>query len=209
MERAFNLSVTVDSIGLWRDGACSVGFWEADIQRVLVDSVIRSTGQRVLEVGFGLGLAHAQLQSWRPQIHIVVEADLDVKPAIGQSACTMWSGLRWQQAVDRLPDAYFEGIVFDPDPERPADLGWTPERVREWAWSGISHLSQKLALGGHFGFLDFTGKALDDAEFNASVIGIGCSARRVRVFVDPPQSCKYATRGWAEVVVVKRGGASQ
>jgi len=95
--------------------------WEAPYMAALA-AVACGNGGRVLEVGFGLGISAACVDS-HPAVeeHVIVEANEEV---LGQAALwadgtkrptTVYGGF-WQELVKEFDDGSFSGVLFDAFP---------------------------------------------------------------------------------------------
>ena len=188
-------------------GYVSVGAWELECQRMLVKLAVPTSGLSVLEIGYGLGLASTAIQTGcSPALHVTVEAN----PAVACGALGRRIGneilivSRWQSIFRHLAVGTFDSIVFDPDPEVPADISWNSSDVANWALPGITSLSPLLRPGGRFGCLDFTNQLLLTSDFSARANELGLAVDSAQVPISPPNDCKYARPGYATVVVATK-----
>ena len=80
-----------------------------------------SNGGRVLEIGFGLGIAANFIQQHELREHWIIEANDTVFEALESWAATARSPVQcvrgfWEAITPRFPDGIFDGILFDPYP---------------------------------------------------------------------------------------------
>ena len=91
--------------------------WEKGIMAKSADAILSSPGLRVLNIGFGMGIIDALIQSHsnKPMEHHIIEAHSDVLKVIESTGWQDKSGVfihagRWQEV---LPTMMNEGLVFD------------------------------------------------------------------------------------------------
>jgi guanidinoacetate N-methyltransferase len=100
--------------------------WEASYMQTLA-ALAGSRGGRVLEVGFGLGLAAGFLQQQGIEAHWIIEANREVFARLGTFAAqaripvTPLLGF-WQEMTREMPEASFSGILFDTYPLSEAEI---------------------------------------------------------------------------------------
>lgn len=96
--------------------------WETGYMDALAE-IASSNGGAVLELGYGMGLSSAAIQSRGVDAHYVIECHPDViercltsfRPAIQASRMHILSGF-WQDITPRLRSESFDGILFDTYP---------------------------------------------------------------------------------------------
>lgn len=74
-------------------------------------------GLSVLNVGFGLGLIDTELQKYKPQKHVIIEAHPDVYAHMLELGWDKKEGVRilfgrWQDVIESIEEK-FDGIFFD------------------------------------------------------------------------------------------------
>ncbi len=96
--------------------------WESGYMQKLA-AIASHSGGRVLEVGYGMGLSARAIQSHKPEAHWVIECNDDViKKAEDDFAKELSNGRMrllpgfWEDVTPTLPDASFDGILFDTYP---------------------------------------------------------------------------------------------
>ena len=100
--------------------------WASPYMKMLAEITTRNGG-RVLEIGFGLGISAKYIQKHDIEEHLIIEANHDVfvklREFAQQSPCkTIPLEGTWQDIVSTLPEASFDGILFDPYPITEDDL---------------------------------------------------------------------------------------
>merc|ERR1712050_441505 len=81
----------------------------------------------VLNVGFGLGLVDESLQAQKPRCHHIIEPHPDVLAEARRQGWHKRAGVvlhegRWQDVLDKLPDASLDAVFFDTWDETYVDL---------------------------------------------------------------------------------------
>ncbi len=94
--------------------------WEMPYMKELA-KVASTNGGRILEVGFGLGIASRYIQAEKIQEHVVIEANKDVFKNLLEFAQNTEKKVipiygKWETIVPLLNDAMFDGILYDTYP---------------------------------------------------------------------------------------------
>jgi len=129
--------------------------WETDIMRRSAELLATTTGLRVLNVGFGMGIVDGFFQQKSPASHHIIEAHPDVIARIKQDGWHEKSGViihegRWQDVLPKIVeqgDVMFDAIYFDTFAE---DYKALREFFSEYA-------VQLLEPQGRFGFFNGLG----------------------------------------------------
>jgi hypothetical protein len=158
------------SDGLYIIGECVVAHDEVAAQEGLADALTRPRPRRLLEIGYGLGLAHRQLRRDPPAEHWVVEGNEELaKACVAANTGTLPVPrvLRdtWEHVVASAPRRYFDAVLFDPypfDAEARYMEGWFA-KFSFVARKAADALAEILDEGGRLGFLNFDPDRCDDS----------------------------------------------
>ena len=174
--------------------------WEEPYMQILA-SIAASQGGRVLEVGFGMGMAAACLQTFPIDEHVIIEANADVFQRLVEFAknathtVTPLKGM-WEDVVPSLADASFDGILYDTYPLSEDDLHLHQFRF-------IKEAHRLLRPGGVLTYCNVTSWGHLKAEYPDDVTlfretqaprleELGFTDYSVKsVAVNPPPTCKY------------------
>jgi guanidinoacetate N-methyltransferase len=168
--------------------------WELGYMKTLAGIAGRGNDS-VLELGYGLGLSAAAVQSWKPRSHVVVECHPDViakclvdqREAVAASRLHVISGF-WQDVVAQLRDESFDGILFDAYP-------MSADAVHKNHFEFFTTARRLLRPGGRFTYYSdevskFSAEHLDalrSAGFvDAEIDSLVCE-------MQPPKDCEYWT----------------
>lgn len=94
--------------------------WETPFMHKLAD-IAASKGGRVLEIGFGMGIAATQIETHELTDHVIIECNNDVferleKWKINQpNKVTSCKGM-WEDVAPSFEDSSFDGILYDTYP---------------------------------------------------------------------------------------------
>ncbi|ORZ36193.1 S-adenosyl-L-methionine-dependent methyltransferase [Catenaria anguillulae PL171] len=137
--------------------------WETPLMQASVDRIVTGKGQKVLNVGFGLGIIDKMIQSCEPSEHHIIEAHPDVLAHIAtlplfnktNPTVTVHKGT-WREVIPALVASHaghFDAIYFDTYGEYYQDL------------AEFHHAAQQLlAPGGRYSW--FHGGGASNAVFN-------------------------------------------
>ena len=207
MNHLSSQTTQVTEKGLLHNGFVSVGFWERPIQETLVEQVVWKKGLNVLEIGYGLGMAANAIQKLRhPAQHIIFEADQIVADRSQKEMA--WSDhvlvvQRWQTPGDYLGAMLFDALVFDSDPEIPADLRWEVDDIFEWIKPPLMLLRRHLAKTARFGFIDFSNRISRHDPFIELANHLGATIHEKKCSAIPYSGCQYSETGDSTVVTLR------
>jgi len=169
------IEITINQLLI--DGHPVMETWEDAYMKQLA-AIAASSGGVVLEVGFGLGISAAFIQEHSVSEHWIIEANAsvfknllefneiypNVKPLFGF----------WQEVTPPLPDASFDGILFDTYPISQDELhtarfSFFAEAYRLLKPGGVfTHYSGEVEFTSEYkgllndaGFAEFTGDLVD------------------------------------------------
>lgn len=161
--------------------------WEEPYMKRLAE-IATMNGGKVLEVGFGLGIAASYIQENSLEEHHIIEANDQVFERMKCFAkATKWrtilhSGF-WEDVSSKFEDEFFDGILFDTYPI-------ILEELHTARFSFFSEANRLLKVGGVFthysGELDFTDEYIEYlrkagfSNFSGELVS-----------VNPPNDCLY------------------
>ena len=94
--------------------------WETPYMEQLA-MVTTGKGGKILEVGFGLGIAASVIQAQAIEEHHIIEANEEVYQSLVKFAENSQKPIQpylgtWQAVISQLPDKKFDGILYDAYP---------------------------------------------------------------------------------------------
>jgi len=184
----------------------SVQAWEAPIQKALVAHTVRS-GDVVVEIGYGLGMASAEIQGRCPRAHWIVEPYPDVFSTNLPRILATSTGVmitRWQDVLQLLRDEVADAIVYDADPELIPDFSGTAADHFLFVKDILQSAPRLLAKGGRLGFIDFSGGLYRYREFAASLKHQSLKLDRYDIKVEPSPGCCYAKEGMGNIIIITK-----
>ncbi|MFG3817966.1 methyltransferase domain-containing protein [Limnothrix redekei] len=180
-------SIYLDDFRLEIAGHPVMESWEDPYMKKLAE-IATGNGGKVLEVGFGMGIAASYIQEYSISEHHIIEANNEVFRQLqhfaGSSKVNVISYLGfWEDITQQFEDEYFDGILFDTYPI-------IIEELYTARFSFFSEAFRLLKPGGVFthysGELTFTDeytallKAANFRNFSSELIS-----------VKPPHDCLY------------------
>lgn len=161
--------------------------WEEPYMKKLAE-IATNNGGKILEVGFGLGIAASYIQNNSIKEHHIIEANEQVferMKSFSESAkCNTFLYLGfWEEISSNFEDEFFDGILFDTYPI-------TFEELHTARFSFFAEAYRLLKSGGIFthysGEIEFTEEyiqCLHEAGFK--------KFSGLSIFVNPPNDCLY------------------
>jgi len=179
--------ICIDELRLEIAGHPVMEKWEEPYMKRLAE-IATMNGGKVLEVGFGLGIASLYIQENLVKEHHIIEANDQVfermKSFAKSAKCptVLHSGF-WEDVSSKFENEFFDGILFDTYPI-------TFEELHTARFSFFSEAYRLLKVGGVFthysGELDFTD------EYIAYLLQAGFSNFSGELIsVSPPKDCLY------------------
>jgi guanidinoacetate N-methyltransferase len=165
--------------------------WEMPLMHRM--AAVCRPGDRVLEVGFGLGISASAIQSRNPSLHVIVEANLSVAARARQSlkhqvdcgAVKIIDKL-WQDASSELMSfAPYDFVVFDAFPLEASEL-------RRTHFSFFAVAAQLLKPLGRFTYFSDERTSLSAGhEWLLRTAFPDCRITTEPVLVTPVSGCEY------------------
>jgi guanidinoacetate N-methyltransferase len=162
--------------------------WEEPYMAALA-AIACSRAGRVLEVGFGLGIAASHIQAYEIAEHIVIEANQNVYERLQAFARHTRVPMRvlfgfWQEVARTLPDESVSGILFDTYP-------LIPEESHRNHFPFLPEAHRLLVEGGVLTY--YSDETHDfSAEHREALQSAGFRTIEKRVcVVNPPAECTY------------------
>jgi hypothetical protein len=179
--------------------------WEEDLQHSLVSGVV-APGDRVVEIGYGLGFASTQILALNPAEYLILEAHPFVydlaRQRLGENSNTIIVQDFWQNVCPPEIHNRFQALIYDPYPvcaNQPFDgsLAMTFDLFLEF----VPHARRWVLPGGRWGFLDFSCEIADNPRFRRIV---GESDFAVSVYSEqlPVVHASYARESHTHIVVL-------
>ena len=200
-----SLPARFTNTGLSIGGFSVVETWERPIQRKLC-SVASRRGGKILEVGYGMGMASTHIRQSQPQEHWIIEAHPDVAAKARlevsqQPGVTLIEDL-WQNIVMNFPSRFFDGIVFDAYPLVGGFDGSTDATLGLIA--DFLPLAVRILIGGGtLAFVDFSLEAA--APLSELTVNTFTSLKEHVVNVRIPDGCSYASGEVSHVIELTEG----
>lgn len=161
--------------------------WEEPYMKKLAE-IATTNGGRVLEVGFGLGIAASYIQENSVTEHHIIEANDQVfermKSFAKSAKCrtVLYSGF-WEEISSNFENEFFDGILFDTYPI-------TFEELHTARFSFFSEAYRLLKVGGVF--THYSGELKFTDEYSSYLNQAGFSTYSGSlVSVNPPIDCLY------------------
>ncbi|MDR5790299.1 hypothetical protein P9281_27515 [Caballeronia sp. LP003] len=184
----------------------SVEGWEAALQRFMVQKAV-CRGDRVLEVGYGLGMASAAIRSSAPREHWIIEPYAGVFGLSLTDVLDHVSGIlmsRWQELIPLWRDETIDSIIYDADPEHCDSFTGSVEDTFIFARDFVVAAQKILTKNGRIAFIDFSAELQTFKPFLGLLEQNGLRCACHAHFIEPPLGCAYAKTGNSQIVLVSR-----
>ena len=195
------VSAKITRRGLEIGSLTEVEWWEEPVQVSLARSA-SAESSRILEIGYGLGLASRYLQVIPLDLHCIIDMHALLLDRIGvcfHNANAVIINSTWEKSIPLLRDSCFDSIIFDASGGQHFD--GTKEATIGFIRDALPACNRLLRKGGIFWFIDFStevrqlAELKDDAlEYEELIIE--------SVSIEPPSDCMYARHRTANVVGV-------
>jgi guanidinoacetate N-methyltransferase len=201
-----SLSAQYDEVGLFIGDYSVVEHWEQPVQEALARSICHSSSARILEIGYGLGLAAKIVTSFTPTEHTIVEAHPDVvcRALTEMPPSThIISGL-WEQIVPSLNSDYFDGIIYDAYPMTGNPFDGSSQSTFSHVRPFLSEGARLLQKGGLLGFLDYSCAVTLLEDFNFAVGDLFSEFFVKKIEVEVPNNCSFARGNCGHILILKK-----
>ncbi len=193
--------------------------WERPYMAALA-AVATKNGGRVLEVGFGLGIASAAIQEAAIEEHVIIEANGDVFRRLSRFAATAGRPVRpidglWEEVLPRLEAGSFDGILYDTYPlnresQHRHQFDFLGRARRLLRPAGVATYCNLTSLGVLRGRYPSWERLFEETQ-RPRLLAAGYRPQEIAPFevvpVRPPASCRYYQHDTAMVPILVRGGA--
>jgi len=173
--------------------------WELGYMQDLA-KVATSRGGKILELGYGLGLSAAAIQSHNIESHYVIECNTDVikkafensRSAIEKNRFHILSGF-WQDVTPLIMDETFDGILFDTYP-------LTEEEIHKNHFWFFKEAHRLLKPGGILTYYSDESREFSQQHI-LKLTEAGFKKENIKFEtcnVNPPKDCEY----WQEKTII-------
>lgn len=196
-----NLPCVKTESGLFIGESTVVEYWEEPIQKKLAELSTKKRG-KVLEVGFGLGLASKNIQRFGPKSHFIIEAHPElVKHAVqwhSKNDNVFVISAFWEEVIEHL-NGGFDGIIFDTYPTDGSNFTGGKEETINLIIPFLHYSFSLLNPSGVICFIDFFG--VDENQWLAIADEYKLIYKgRYLTKVEPPQNCHYASKSTSYII---------
>ena len=194
-----NESAVINSDALTIHGHPVMESWESPYMCELA-RVASGNGGRVLEVGFGMGIASGHLQSFDISEHVIIEANKDVFKTLIEFSRTAKHKIipilgLWEDVVPLLGDHIFDGILYDTYPT-------SAEKMHVHQFDFIRHAHRLLKSQGVLSYCNLTSWGNLRKEHDCTSLFEQTQVPHIRaagfnqssmyvIPVNPPATCEY------------------
>lgn len=174
--------------------------WETPYMNALA-GIATGNGGRVLEVGYGMGIAAGLIQRYPITEHVVIEANREVFERLTEfircasHPVTALFGF-WEDVVGSLASESFDGILFDPYPI-------SLEQLHTQRFSFFQTAFRLLRPGGVF--THYAGECEFTPEYRRLIEVAGFREYSgVRIELEPPAGCLYWDEPWILAPTIRK-----
>lgn len=196
-----NLPCEITETGLKIGDSSVVEYWEEPIQKQLA-KLTANKGSRILEVGFGLGLASKNIQCIKPEQHIIIEAHPEVAKHALQEHIKNHNVIIissfWEDVIEQLVGG-FDGIVFDTYPTDGSNFVGRVEDTINLVIPFLHYSASLLKSNGVICFIDFFGVDENRWFEIADDFGLTYESRHL-TNVKPPHDCSYTLKANSYII---------
>jgi guanidinoacetate N-methyltransferase len=178
--------------------------WERPYMKALADIATKYGGD-ILEVGYGMGISANYIQKHDIQMHVVIEANTGVCKKAERDFCRLGKQNKvriinnlWQNAVKKIRDSSFDGILFDAyiiNIEEIEELGTT---------SFFNEAYRLLKKRGVFTY--YSHQTKDFSKFDINLLkksGFNKFSGKI-IKVKPPEDCEYYSESTMFAPIVEK-----
>ena len=195
-----------DDVGL-RIGCHSVvEHWEQPAQEALAGTVCRPNAQKILEIGYGLGLSAKFVNSLKPNTHVIVEAhpQVVIKAIEEMPSSTLIFSALWEKIVPLLNGEFFDGIIYDAYPMMSDAFDGSSLSTFRYVEPFLYEGSRLLRNRGRLGFLDYSCGVTELGDFASVVTGLFSESSVKELPIEVREGCAFASGNRCHIVILEK-----
>lgn len=157
--------------------------WEEPLMRQLARAAVRAPSDRVLEVGYGMGISASFVREFLERPHEVVEAHPQMAQAARDAGYTVYEGY-WPHAAPKECEVY-DAILFDPfdlDDSLP---------VWDWQREHLTTFKRLLKPGGVLTYYSGETRNFDPLHLSFLLEHWSSVELKLCTGLRPPPDCDY------------------